>query len=103
MISPMEKAEFARRYDALIAEPRMRKLYGASGYFNVGYWTADTVDLAAACDQLVDEMAAVIPPDAQVIVDVGCGLGAGTRRLAEKFPRAVVLAVNLSTWQLTAA
>jgi cyclopropane fatty-acyl-phospholipid synthase-like methyltransferase len=81
----------------------MQRLYGTSGYFNVGYWTHDTQDLPAACGQLVDEMAAAIPRDAGVILDIGCGLGAGTRRLAERFPDALVIGANLSCWQLAAA
>lgn len=99
----MTQKHFAERYDAVIAEPRMQRLYGTSGYFNVGYWTPDTRDLPAACDRLVDEMAAAIPSDAGVILDVGCGLGAGTCRLAERFPDALVIGANLSSWQLIAA
>ncbi|HEX2094148.1 MAG TPA: methyltransferase domain-containing protein [Longimicrobiaceae bacterium] len=99
----MDPGTFAARYDAVISEPRMRRLYGASGYFNVGYWAEGTTDLVAACDRLVDEVAAAVPPDAAVIIDVGCGLGAGTRRLADRFPRALVVGANLSHWQLTAA
>ena len=99
----MQHKNFAERYDAVISEPRMQSLYGASGYFNVGYWTRDTPDLRTACDALVDEMAAAIPRDATTILDVGCGLGAGTLRLAQQFPTSLVIGVNLSTWQLRAA
>jgi len=81
----------------------MQRLYGASGYFNVGYWRGGTANLTAACDQLIDEMTAAIPRNASVIVDVGCGLGAGTRRMADQFPRALVIGANLSPWQLAAA
>jgi cyclopropane fatty-acyl-phospholipid synthase-like methyltransferase len=95
--------QFAEQYDAVICEPRMQRLYGASGYFNVGYWTGDTPNLAAACDRLVDEVAAAIPREASVIVDVGCGLGAGTCRVAKQFPRALVIGANLSLWQLAGA
>jgi MPBQ/MSBQ methyltransferase len=57
----------------------------------------------AACDRMVDEVTAAVRPDAAVIVDVGCGLGAGTRRVCDRFPRALVIGANLSLWQLTQA
>ena len=94
-------AAFAARYDALFAEPRIRALYGESGYFNVGYWVDGARDLVAACDRMVDEVASAVPRDASVILDVGCGLGAGTRRLRDRFPN--VAGVNVSLWQLTQA
>jgi MPBQ/MSBQ methyltransferase len=99
----MGSATFASRYDTVIAEPRMRELYGHSGYFNVGYGVDGVTNLIAACDRLVDEFAAVVPRDSAVILDAGCGLGAGTRRLADRFPRALVVGANLSPRQLDAA
>jgi cyclopropane fatty-acyl-phospholipid synthase-like methyltransferase len=96
-------ATFAARYDALFAEPRIRALYGDSGYFNVGYWIDGVRDLVAACDRIADEVASHVPRDATVILDVGCGLGAGTRRVVDRFPRARVAGVNISPWQLTQA
>jgi ubiquinone/menaquinone biosynthesis C-methylase UbiE len=94
---------FAARYDALLAEPRMRAMYGDSGYFNVGYWADAPRDLAGACDRLVDEVASTVPADAGVVIDAGCGPGAGTRRLTERFPRALVVGANISVWQLAQA
>lgn len=94
-------ATFAARYDALFAEPRIRALYGDSGYFNVGYWVDGAHDLVAACDRMVDEVASAVPENAKAILDIGCGLGAGTHRLSKTFPH--VTGVNLSVWQLTQA
>jgi MPBQ/MSBQ methyltransferase len=96
-------AVFAARYDALFAEPRIRALYGESGYFNVGYWVDGARELVAACDRMVDEVSSTVPRDAAVILDVGCGLGAGTRRLGDRFPHSLVTGVNVSLWQLTQA
>lgn len=90
---------FGTRYDDLISDAKMRALYGESGYFNVGYWTTDTHDLAAACDSLVDRVAAPVDPGSRVLLDVGCGLGTGTRRLSLRFPHASVVGVNVSVWQ----
>jgi len=53
---------FAARYDTLLAEPRIRALYGDSGYFNVGYWVDGARELVAACDRLVDEVGSAAPP-----------------------------------------
>lgn len=96
----MQNATFGTRYDDVISDPKMRALYGDSGYFNVGYWSAATKDLVSACDALVDQVAAPIASDARVVLDVGCGLGAGTRRLTDRFPRARVVGANVSLWQL---
>lgn len=99
----MQSEEFAGRYDDVIRHPRMQALYGASGYFNVGYWAEGIADQAQACDRLVDEVAAAIPNDARRILDIGCGLGAGTVRLARLFPAAQVVGCNISPWQLAEA
>jgi MPBQ/MSBQ methyltransferase len=96
----MQRGTFGARYDDLISDPKMRALYGTSGYFNVGYWTDGVRELVAACDRMVDEVAAPISSAARVVLDVGCGLGAGTRRLATRFPAARVIGANVSVWQL---
>src|SRR4051794_39200518 len=99
----MHPGDFSARYDAIIRHPRMAALYGDSGYFNVGYWPEGIHGQRQACDRLVDEVAALIPADARFILDVGCGLGAGTLRLARHFPDARVVGGNLSLWQLDEA
>ena len=96
-------AAFARSFDATLQSANTRRLFGATGYFNVGYWTADTPDLRTACDRLVDEVVAAVPATAQWILDAGCGLGAGTRRIGERRTLAKVLAGNISLWQLARA
>ena len=93
-------AEFAKRYDDIIRHPRMKALYGASGYFNVGYWVDGIEDQERACNRLVDELAKEIPAEARDILDVGCGVGAGTVRLVGLFPAARVVGCNISAWQL---
>ena len=99
----MRDSGFALRFDTIIMAPRMRTLYGDSGYFNVGYWADEAVGLVDACQRLTDRMAACVPEDARLIVDVGCGLGAGTRRLQDRFPEAIVIGANISPWQLELA
>lgn len=99
----MQASEFAVHYDKLIREPLLAGLYGDSGYFNVGYWDDGCGELPRACDRLVDLLAAAVPPDARAILDIGCGVGAGSARLAAHFPNARLIAGNLSHWQLTEA
>ena len=99
----MNRGTFAEEYDAVISRPALRRLYGTRGYFNVGYWTDGITDLVTACDRMVDELAASVPPRAAVIVDVGCGLGEATRRLVDRFPRTLVVGGNISVWQLREA
>ena len=96
----MNGSEFAASYDESIRSPRMSALYGDTGYFNVGYWDDDCDHLAGACDHMVDMVAASIPSGARIILDAGCGVGAGTARLAASFPDALVIAGNISHWQL---
>jgi ubiquinone/menaquinone biosynthesis C-methylase UbiE len=99
----MDSRTLAQAYDAIIAAPRLQRLYGETGYFNVGYWEDGATELVDACDRLVDKVAAFVPRDAAIIVDVGCGLGAGTRRLADQFPNAQVVGTNISFSQLSTA
>jgi SAM-dependent methyltransferase len=94
---------FARQFDATLVTGNIQRLYGDTGYFNVGYWTPDTPDLRAACDRLVDEVLEAVPASSHWILDTGCGLGSGTRRIGERRPDASVLAGNISLWQLTRA
>jgi cyclopropane fatty-acyl-phospholipid synthase-like methyltransferase len=95
--------DFARRYDEIIRHPRMQALYRGSGYFNVGLWLDRIDDQPTACAKLVDQVASVIAPEARDILDVGCGLGAGTLRLMTRFPEARVVGCNISRWQLAEA
>src|SRR5688572_23527471 len=99
----MNSATFGTKYDEVILQPSLQRLYGTSGYFNVGYWVDGIADLAPACDRMVDELASAIPAGARVVFDVGCGLGATTRRFASRLPRARVIGANLSLWQLRMA
>lgn len=91
-------ADFVARYDALIFAPDKRGLYGGD-HFNVGWWAdgADTLD--RACAALVDLLARSVEHDGTptcVVLDVGCGLGAGTAVLRRRWPKAHVVGLNIS-------
>lgn len=66
--------------------PRYRRLAGRYDQYvtaNAGYFTP---------------LLHILPelPDAEVIVDVGAGTGAATRRLRQRYPRAQIIAIDLS-------
>jgi SAM-dependent methyltransferase len=91
---------FDLTYDKLILDPVLRSYFGPDGYFNAGYWDADTRDPSQASRILADRLIAQIPSSAGLIADIGCGLGATTRRVCQMRPRAGVLAINFSFAQL---
>ncbi|HLQ37384.1 MAG TPA: methyltransferase domain-containing protein [Planctomycetota bacterium] len=84
-----------RRYAALFRDPIGRAFFGDSGYANYGYWTADTTSAAAACDQLVDRLLAHLPRPPARVLDVACGHGGTTQRLARAFGAHAIVAVDL--------
>lgn len=93
--------DFANQYDHLVLDPFMRRYFGPAGYFNVGYWTPDAASQEAACCNLTDRLIEKLPDHIETVLDAGCGLGATTRRLAELRPGAKILALNLSSHQLS--
>ena len=102
-----QQGEFALYYDRLIFGSLMRDAYGGAAYYNVGDWSGGSRDLHQACEALMDRVLALLPPSAagqgSRLLDVGCGLGAGTRRLADRFPDAGVVAINISPRQASHA
>lgn len=103
----MSEAAFVERYDRMILDQEMRALYGG-GYYNVGLWNAATRSLAQACADLVQRVAA--PAQARdlcrredIVLDIGCGLGASTAELAATFARSRVIGVNVSHAQVAHA
>ncbi|MEO1368734.1 MAG: methyltransferase domain-containing protein, partial [Acidobacteriota bacterium] len=101
----MADAAFAEAYDAKILHPETRALYGGGDFYNVGDWSRGAGELRRACADLVRrhlELAdgAGDGPAPRRVLDVGCGLGAGTALIAGAFPGADVLGVNLSRRQV---
>lgn len=95
------------RYDAAILDPGARALYDGTGFFNVGDWRDDPSGLGEAARRLVQMHLAVDPPEValtvRTVLDVGCGLGAGSAMMAAHYPDALVVGANLSPAQLAAA
>lgn len=93
-------AAYADLYDAMIFAPDMAAIFGASGFFNVGYWEAGTAGQEAACLALLRRLLEAVPPGAHRVLDVGCGLGAGTREIQVRQTGALVVGINISPRQL---
>ncbi len=90
-------------YDQLFTDEISKRFYGNSGFANLGYWRGDTPDAATASNCLVDEVVALVPPIAGRVLDVACGEGGTTRRLASHVKPSGVTAIGISRNQLKAA
>lgn len=91
---------FVDLYDAMIFDPRTAEIYAGSGFFNVGWWDAGITEQPAACRALLARLLDLVPPEARIVLDAGCGLGAGTQAIRRRLPGASVLGINLSQRQL---
>lgn len=65
-------------------EELIAQLYGGSDFRNVGFWQTDTPAAQTACENLLDEVLALIPKPAGTILELGCGRGATTGYLAKQ-------------------
>jgi SAM-dependent methyltransferase len=96
-----------------IGRPDLRSIYRqyfdeevpfhGPGYCNFGYWTPQT-SVGQHGDHLVDRLLELVPdaqPDA--ILDVACGQGGPTKRLAARFPSSRIVGINLYEDQLKEA
>lgn len=95
-----------KEYDLGIFHPALRRLYEGTDLYNYGYWRAvggqRIASLPEAAGRLVALHVEADPHRAGVrrVLDVGCGLGACTARIAEGYPGATVVGVNYSGRQV---
>ena len=89
-----------RIYDRAMNSRHQKRYYEDSGFYNFGLWQPPTDSIRVACENLVDRLAEKIPDNAQRILDVACGLGASTKRLAKRFAPEKITAINISEVQL---
>jgi SAM-dependent methyltransferase len=90
-------------YEQLFTDQLSQQFYGNSGFANLGYWRAGTPDAATASNDLVDEVVALSPGVGRRVLDVACGEGGTTRRLASSVKPSNITAIGISRNQLTAA
>ena len=90
-------------YDRLMVGSVARRYYDNSGFFNFGYWSEQTTSQREASEALVDQLIEMLPEKTGSILDVACGLGASTERLARVFPPQSITGINISESQLARA
>jgi ubiquinone/menaquinone biosynthesis C-methylase UbiE len=72
------------------SEKIINEFFTGSGFRNFGFWRVDIQDAGKACENLMDELLAFLPPEKGTVVDLGCGYGATTKYLLKYFsPQAV--------------
>jgi MPBQ/MSBQ methyltransferase len=92
-----------RLYDRTMRGGNARRYYENSGYYNFGYWGGGATSQREACDALVDRLVARIVDRRGRILDVACGLGASTNRLAQTYAPANIVGINISDLQIVEA
>lgn len=95
--------EAAKEYDGRFRHESHEALYQHSGYSNLGYWDEKTENAVQACDNLVDKLVQLLPNTNGTILDVACGSGGTTKRLARHFQASNITAINISKYQVERA
>lgn len=95
--------EFSKTYDARILDSSIRSMYGGN-YYNVGDWEGSHKSLGQACIALTERHIEYLQPrPGWKVIDVGCGLGAATGKIAQTYPDVTIIGVNISHSQLSYA
>lgn len=68
--------------------------FGGSDFRLCGFWTCQTHDARAACENLVDEMLSLFAQRDGMLCDAGCGMGATTRHLLRHFAQASITGIT---------
>jgi len=97
------KNDFITKYDEKVFNPGIQYLYKKNNFCNVGDWSDKTKSITQACQALTlrhifDENNIKIK--SKSILDVACGLGAGTELIATEFPESEVIGINISPKQI---
>jgi MPBQ/MSBQ methyltransferase len=96
-------AERESYYASVYRSHHHESFYNHSGYSNFGFWKKQTRNGEEAGNNLVDKLLEHIPHKQGQILDVACGAGGTTRRLASIFGDSNVTAINISEAQLQRA
>ncbi len=92
--------ELIETYEKRFAAPLHEQFFGNSGFSNYGYWLDSTENAAEACNNLVDRLLEFIPSKNGRVLDVACGQGGTTARLANHFYPSNISAINISEGQV---
>ena len=85
-----------KRYDDIRSTSVIRAYYGGTDFLNLGYWEEDTPDQKQACENMMEQLLAMIPQKKGRILDVACGKGATTAYLLNYFPAENVNGIDIS-------
>src|ERR1700683_2704721 len=92
-----------RVYDRTMRGSHAQRYYEGSGYYNFGYGGGGATSQREASEALVDQLAARIVNKSGRVLDVACGLGASTNRLARIYPSDMITGINISEAQIADA
>lgn len=70
------------------------------GFANLGYFEPDTTSMSAASENMMERLLGMVSNREGLILDVGCGLGGGTKYLTRYYPPEQVHGINISAFQL---
>jgi ubiquinone/menaquinone biosynthesis C-methylase UbiE len=89
-----------QRYDTTMYSPTTKEYYGATDFFNYGYWEPETQTQKQASANLMEKLLSFLPRRAGTILDVACGKGETTKYLLRYFSPRQVTGINISKKQL---
>jgi SAM-dependent methyltransferase len=98
-----KRERMIRVYDRAMRGRAPRSYYENSGFYNFGYWGGGAKSQREASEELVDQFVARIPDKGGRVLDVACGLGASTQRLALTFAPDMITGINISDTQIADA
>jgi MPBQ/MSBQ methyltransferase len=102
-VEPGRNKHIIDHYDALADRFDVNEFYGHSDFMNFGYWDDDTRDQKQACENMMEQLLALIPNRSGTILDVACGKGASTAYLMKYYRPEMVTGINISEKQLQIA
>jgi SAM-dependent methyltransferase len=70
--------------------------FSGSGFRGLGYWREDTRHAARASANLLDRLLELAPPGDGVILEIGCGTGAGARHLSRNLAATRIIGASSS-------
>ena len=98
-----KRERMIRFYDRTMQDWNPRRYYENSGFYNFGYWGGGAKSQREASEDLVDQLVARIFHKGGRMLDVACGLGASTQRLALTFAPDLITGINISDTQIADA
>ena len=87
-------------YDHFMYDEIIDEFYDVSDFHNFGLWRGGVSSAESACRVLMEELTDFVVEPPERILEVGCGKGATTRQICERWPSAEIVGIDLSERQL---